>query len=424
MSGTEGDDYGEDQLPTHHPPWPAVNPFAQRRFERQFLADGETIDFSSLPQSPHRVYGILKKVSEYSISAGRPITAIEANAIAKHDTQSAGYLNLAPEITTAVSAFAAWRGRHTFRFPFYTPNKETFNPYVFPSTRLPLRRGRVAFMLWHLTRMFAYSPLLFIPTLVFFGSIRARSFQLRMTNDQSLSGLMKDVKQHRLEVFKQEARRRSNAPYPTGTAPYQGQRQMGNETYQDSASQYYRGDNYDTQSSNVFESSGRAPGASQPTTQSSWGQVNSTQSAPQKARNSTVPDSFSRYEDDIFDNPDDDASPVAPSARKDDARSSSSSGSAWDRIRQQANSGNSTWEKGDSSGQEHGWGKLRQDKARNPKDFTPKADSYSYSSEDEEKEKRNYEKEKAQKDFDALVDAERRGESGGGSSSSSRGWRR
>lgn len=152
----------------------------------------------------------------------------------------------------------------------------------------------------------------------------------------------------------------------------------------------------------------------------------------------------------------DDMSPVSPAARRQEAASASrSGGSAWDRIRkqqggqsqshsqqqqqqQQYPAETSSW--GSSSSDNSaantsgsvgggGWGAVRgRNNTNNSNNSSASSgESYTYSAADEERESRMYEKEKAQKEFDAMVERERNGQgasggSNGGASRGEKGW--
>ncbi|KAH8156322.1 hypothetical protein CIB48_g11926 [Xylaria polymorpha] len=419
----------EDGTPTYNKPWPVVDPFFQGRFERKYLADGETIDFDRLQKLPFwaflgglsdsiRVLLVMRAVVDHSKGAKRPLTSIEATAIGEHAASSLRTFAWEIPVSFGCAAAAAFAGRRTFRFPLYQP--KNINPFYFPMKRIPLLRGRSAATAWHIARFCAYFPVAWIPTVIVFASTAATSFGAHAQRDSRLAPLIEEIRQNRPWV-KQQPRRQASISNPAERGSAQDTQQMGDGAYQDGqTSQEHRSTNYTTQSSERPSPATESPQTAYP----SWSRSASTQSAPYRAQENTSPGPSSRREgddSDLFD--DDDASPLAPSARTRQAPSSSS-GSSWDRIRQQARSDNPNWEKGDSSGQERGWAQMRQDKTQNPKDSNPKTDSYSYSDADEEREGRNYEKEQAQKEFDALVEAERHGGGSSGSSGSSRGWRK
>ncbi|KAI0909495.1 hypothetical protein F4823DRAFT_422514 [Ustulina deusta] len=407
-----------DETPTHNKPWPLVDPFVQGRFERKFLANGETIDFDSFPKlqfwSPwfgfsdiFRVLHVLRRVSTHSSAARRPLTGTEANALGEHTANSIRYFTWAQPVSSAIALAIAVNSRHTFSFPFYRPKMIKFDPYSFPTRRFRILTGPRAALMWHVTRYIAYLPLAWIPTSIVFNSIAENSFVAHARRDPRLTSLIQQGHQ-KLQNRQQQPQpwRRPGVPNPVGTVPPQNPQQTGDGAYRDgSTPQDYGSTDYSAQPSSAFGRPGAAtegPRATQ----------------PDRARSSRREDDDHH---DLFE--DDDASPVAPSARRQEVGKgqSTSPGSSWDRIRQQAKAGDPNWERGDSSGQGRGWAQLRQDKTRDSRDSAPKTDSYSYSTDDEEREGRNYEKEQAQKEFDALVEAERRDDSG---SSNSQGWRR
>ncbi|KAI0395511.1 hypothetical protein F5Y17DRAFT_192992 [Xylariaceae sp. FL0594] len=410
----DGSSSGDENIPSHHPPWPYLDSFAQGRLERKYLEDGVTIHFDQLPKIPYwstwlglrdiyRVKNVLVKLDVTTHLAKRRLTGPEAEAISYYAADSSRSYAWIPTTAFGISFFAMRRGFNTFKFPFYKPNMAKFNPNVFPSKRfLPLLTGRHAITAWHVLRFASYFVLLLIPSTVFFTSYADSTFQVNMRRDPRLQGLIEDIYRNAPDTVRKVIR------HPSGPAgrSQESSRASGN-AYPSSGSQDYGSPASD-------DMSARWP-SSPPV----------TPSTPSRAGGYTRTSSGGLHDDDdhsdLFD--DDDMSPVAPAARRAEAasRSSGPSGSSWDRLRQQAMSGSSEWAKGDSSGQEAGWAQLRQDKARTPKDPSPKTDDYSYSKEDEEKEARNYEKEKAQREFDALLEAERQGEKPAGPAG---GWRR
>ncbi|KAI8628440.1 hypothetical protein F5Y19DRAFT_139552 [Xylariaceae sp. FL1651] len=421
--------YSDNDAPTHNPPWPYVDAFTQARLERKFLVEGATINFDTLPKMQSwaswfgitdnvRVMSVLRRVSSHSNVAQRPLTSLEANAIGEHAATTIRYFSWSAPLSVVLAAAAAWKGRRTFRFPLYTPKMKKFDPFSFPTRGAPLLSGKWAAAMWHIVRLAAYKPLVLIPTALFFGSIYDQSFQSRMLRDPRLTGLIGDIRRNAKHntAMAQQRHRQVGTPTPSGVARPQSSQHPTDGAYQDPMRQDYGSTDYTSQPGGTYEKSGLDAETFQPS-QSDWPRSASAQSAsrrPSESASSGFSSSRESDNSDLFD--DDEGSPVAPSAREAESeqRPLASSGSAWDRIRQQARSDKSTWAKGDSSGQERGWAQLRQDKTQTPREVAPKTDGFSYSHGDEEREKRNYEKEQAQKEFDALVEAERRGEGSSG----------
>ncbi|KAI0799270.1 hypothetical protein GGR55DRAFT_512174 [Xylaria sp. FL0064] len=414
-----GQSNNDDDAPTHNRPWPFVNAFRQGRFERKFLADGATIDFDSLPKlqwwapwfgvpEGFRVLTVLARVDSHSSAAQRPLTATEANAIGEHAVYAVRYFAWVQPVAYAIAGSVAFATRRTFQFPFYKPKMRKFDPNFFPTKNFHFLKGRRAGAVWHTLRVAAYWPFAWVPTAIVLNSMAESSFVAHARRDPRLTSLIQEGSQKVQQ--KHQLRRRPGVPSPTGTVHPQNSQQAGDGASGDGfTSQVYGSTDYPSQQTSAFESSGTAAKASRPT-QPNWAQSSRHENGEKD-----------HVLDDDDGDDDDDASPVAPSLRgqRVGQAQSSSSGSAWDRIRQQARSDSPNWEKGDSSGQERGWAQLRQDKTQDSRDSSPKTDNHSYSSDDEERERRNYEKEQAQKEFDALLEAERRGD--GGSAS---GWRR
>ncbi|KAI1363398.1 hypothetical protein F5Y08DRAFT_241684 [Xylaria arbuscula] len=405
---SEGHPYGDE--PTHHPPWPYIDPFTQGRLERKCIQDGETLNFDNLPklQSWSSLFGgsylektrvvlVLKRIENNCNTVQRPLTAAEANAIGEHTAHAIRYYSWIQPLSITIALGISYYKRRTFSFPFYRPKMRKFDPYSFPMKQYPLFKGQRAALLWHSMRFFAYLPFAWVPSVFFCASMCDQSFLAHSQRDPRLTSLMREAHQKIQQMVQQKVQERlSQRPGHPAPTPFQHPQQTGDSGYSDDSPRQ-SDENAGFSSKPAPERVTPAPELSRGT-QPTWARTSSSE------RDDT---------DDLFD--DDDASPVAASARRQEVP-----GSSWEYIRQQAKSG-TNWERGDSSGQERGWGQLRQDKTQNSRDPNPKTDSYSYSNDDEERERRNYEKEQAQKEFDALLEAERRGD---GSTSSRPGWRR
>ncbi|RYP75841.1 hypothetical protein DL771_002105 [Monosporascus sp. 5C6A] len=396
----DGDLYEDSSFqdsPIQHNPWPYVSYSQQLQLQKRHFEDGATIHFERLSglqfwapvflfSDSIRVATIIKRVIGASTSAQRRLTAGEVDALSEHANDAARKLAWAHPVSVAIAAAATANGRNTFKFPFYQPKMTSFDPYYFPKNTLPLLKGARAAATWHFVRFLAYCPLTWIGSVMFFSSVADTSFHAHLLRDSRLSSLVKDIQPN----HKQTSRPSLAGSPGTSQSP-----------------QPYRRDDYPDSS---------APPISQPQPypqQPSWG---TPQAQREELRRSNRPDYPSRnasWDSSPFD---DDASPVAPAARRSEEAQvqRAPSGSAWDRLRQQTQSGTSDFTKGDSSGRERGWAQLRQDKAPNTTRGPRSTEQYSYSWQDEEREKRNYDKEQAQKEFDALLESERRGGSSNG----------
>ncbi|KAI1099973.1 hypothetical protein F4804DRAFT_320246 [Jackrogersella minutella] len=423
------------------PPWPYVTRMQQTYAEQNCFEEGATIHFERLPPLPFwanilsdgeklRCTFILKKVLQTSRSCERRLTATEVDAATESASRSAYYLPMVKISSLVAASYFAWAKRKTFRFPFYTP-KSSFKPGVFPTDRFPLIRGPRAHTVWHSFRIASYVPFTFVGFAFFYDSLAETTFEARLVSDPRLKPVVADIKKAnvaRIARVRQIAGVGNYSQGPGAGASQSSQRfpsvpQTPNGHYSsesgNQAPRDYEPNTYNSQSEYSFSrpSAGLNREATTPAPRSSWPQTPQPQVPGTTDQKPRYPESSSQEKNDdldLFDD-DDDASPVPLSVRIAEAQKARNAqgGSAWDRIRQESKSGSSRWVQGDSSGQEKGWAQLRQDKAHNSRDGQPKTEGFAYTTEDEDREKRNYEKEQAQKEFDALLEAERRGGSGG-----------
>jgi hypothetical protein len=89
----------------------------------------------------------------------RNVTAEEATAIAYWTAKNMSLISYGGPIGIAAGAWRAYSTANTFRLPFYQPNLEKFNGTVWPAARLSLLRGPRAVAAWHLCRLLAYGTL-------------------------------------------------------------------------------------------------------------------------------------------------------------------------------------------------------------------------------------------------------------------------
>jgi hypothetical protein len=297
---------------------------------------------------------VARVILEMSSHVRRLPTPAEADALAYHRSTFCSRAAYAPPAVLLTTAYFVYRGRRTFRFPFYTPKPASFNPSYFPSASRPFLTGPTAVRLWHVLRFGAYGLLFQFLVKGTVHSYATTTSLMGMVWDDRLKEMRQTPRQQQRERRRQDI---SQTPNESGE---QAQQQLGQTQPQ----------------------LGQQP----PT----WQQPNQeSPAAPQDD------DSF------LFD----DASPVAQSQRQQPQRPSGSpnpppvQGSAWDRIRQRAKSEEGApWNQGQQqNGESRG---------------QPRTEQYTYSPGEQEK---AYAKEQAQKEFDAMLERERRGvgESGG-----------
>ncbi|KAI2633126.1 hypothetical protein GGS26DRAFT_555381 [Hypomontagnella submonticulosa] len=412
----------DEQPRTTNAPWPYVNPRHQTEIEQKYFEDGATIHFERLPSlqfwapsflitDAFRVAFVTNKVVQSARLSNRRLTADEIDGTSEAAAISSRYIPRIQLASLATTIVLTLRTRRTFKFPFYQPKATTFDPFRFPTKRMAFLTGPSAAFAWHSFRFCCYFPLAWFGFGLFFISITERRYSAYVLSDPRLKNMVQDIRTNSRAAHAQLNRQRfPNSPQRPGTDTPQPREppltlDISSEKYPsepvNQASQDYGRDTYSSQPENGSGGPATVPTRSAPASSPypSWSR--SPQPQPQDTKHSD--------ESDLFDD-DDDASPVSASARAEARQArNAQSGSAWDRIRQQSQSGSAQWTKGDSSGQESGWGQLRQDKTPNPRDNQRKPEGFAYSKDDEDKEKRNYEKEQAQKEFDALLDKERRG---------------
>lgn len=255
--------------------------------------------------------------------------------------------------------------RPKFGFPFYNPKPPKFNSQKFPG----LPQGQFSFWAWQGTRVLSW----YVASKLVVGLV-ATSYAISVYAANSGSD-------NRLEAYRREVSRRAAAsvrnvpqrPLPPGSSgqPYQ---QYPQQKWEESTS---------ATEPVGWASSEQTQKAAPTPSPTPWTATQNPQTGRQDSHN---------QESYFFD----DASPVAPSEQSNSSpqKSSQQGGSAWDRIRGQA-----------ARNQPGSWAKKRQDEmtSRGAQDGS----SYNYSTADEEK---AYAKDQAQKEFDEMLERERRGQ--------------
>ncbi|KXX81551.1 hypothetical protein MMYC01_202722 [Madurella mycetomatis] len=338
--------------------------------------------FGALPQAPfwfgeERQKNIVAKVlAMHAAALQRPLTTDEADALAYHRSRSCKLLAWRSPVLLMSTAYFVYRGRASFKFPFYTPKPASFNPYCFPSRTRPFVTGPMAHAIWHAVRFGAYGTLLGLVVTPLFISYAETSYVVHILNDPRL----KSIRDHARQQQQQ-----------------QQQQQQGNQARSRASGPPRRASTDEDTSTDEATPSSQSYVLEQQQPQPRHQPLQWTERPPKTPTTPQDDDSF------LFDN----ASPVAPSARQQHQSSSTQlpagggggggGGSAWDRLRQRAKSGQDVWEQA---------GQSRED-SRNQR-----LDQHAYDQSDREKTRA---KEQAQKEFDAMLERERRGqgESGG-----------
>lgn len=354
------------------------------------LARGDTdlalasfsIPFETLPQLPffaplfnyttdwHKAQ-IVRLVLDTSVHMGRLLTPAEAQALAYHRSKFCSRIAWSPPAVLLAAAYFTNRGRSTFRFPFYTPKPASFNPSFFPFASRPILTGPSAVRLWHALRFGAYGLVCQFVVKSFIISFAQTSYLVGAMQDDRLKSMRETMGNTRDQQRRQQPRRGMPSQSPaTGATDFEGPPPYQSPT----------------------PAIGTSPERQQqlPRQQAQWSQPTSE---PQNVAQDD--DSF------LFD----DASPVAASQRRQPQRPSAGSAastggaSSWDRIRQRAKSEEGAeWnptrpQNGGAAGQQN-------------------TEQYTYAPAEQEK---AYAQAQAQKEFDAMLERERRGmgDSGG-----------
>ncbi|KAL1836084.1 hypothetical protein VTJ49DRAFT_5607 [Mycothermus thermophilus] len=292
-------------------------------------------------------------IAQLAGEAGRVVTPDEADAIAYHTSQCFARTTWGPPITTFGSAYMVYRNRTTFRFPFYTPTSASFNPLCFPSTSKPIIKGSASVILWHSLRFSAYWLAFQVFVQPFVTSFATTTCMANMLLDKRLKSLYESIKRHKGHLA---------GPLPRQGGPPQQPAQQ------------------------------QPPLEQAPPQKSPWARPASEQQ--------DVPQQDTQFDDGhIFD----DASPVSPAqqGQRPAVGTPPSTGgtSAWERIRQRAKAEEGApW----TPPQRH---------AGTPGRQPQRTESYMMDPSEQEK---AYAKDQAQKEFDEMLERERRsaGDSG------------
>ncbi|KAJ4328159.1 hypothetical protein N0V84_001361 [Fusarium piperis] len=300
------------------------------------------------------------RASGFASTLGRELEDQEVKAIAEYTLSNIHNNAAAKYITVGLAAYMTYRGRHTWQFPFYKPKLGgRFNPNeatsIFTNKKI---RGRYPRFTWHTLRFTAYAAVTMLMVEPVFRTINFIRVESAMAQDSRLEQFTKDASKRVEQVMANPTSAR--VPFKNQSPKEEGSWSNGDTDRSEQSPRY-----------NIPWNRTQVP----------------TQQTQQESQSSD-------HDWDVLD--DDDASPVAASARNQPINSVS--GSAWDRIRQQSQQPRSTQQEPRDwapKSESQGWGSS-----------TSSSDSYSFSSSDEEK---SLAKEQAQQEFDRLVERERKG---------------
>jgi hypothetical protein len=233
----------------------------------------------------------------------------EATALAFWTAKQFSIMSYSTPLGAAGGLYAAWSKADTFRFPFFQPDRTKFNPNVFPSARIALSSGPRAVAMWHALRAVSYGVVGNFISKVVVTSYAASVVAVGEMQDKRLSALIKATQElaAKMQGRLPDARRGQPSPVPSPA----GRQGAAIDDASPTSTTEWPSNNGDSVEKDV-------PQASEVMSQSA--RPLSVQRGRQPAA-AAAPDPY------------DEASPTGGSLITDDT---SSTGSAWDRIRQQA----------------------------------------------------------------------------------------
>ena len=321
--------------------------------------------------------------------SGKMLTQTQAEGVALHASKRMLYSTSVMYLATFGGAYLAWRGRKDMKFPFIKPRPpERYNN--FPNRYIPVLRDQFARTMWHITRGFVWMGLGVVLLSPVFNSMGGVSMMTGLYRDERTQAMMKGLKGSLNRVDANTAQRGA----PGQTAPPEdayrsddGSRQFSGS--EDSSSAYGSGDYVEPSFDTSYADSGLQE--AQPSRQQSL-PSQQTRGSPSRS----TQDRGSGDSDFFFD----DASPTAGNdPDMGTPRPYQSSASTWERLRRGGRG---------PSGSQTGQPQRQPLPSRLPP--REQEESFSYSGGDEEK---AVAKQQAQKEFDAMLEKERR-ESGSG----------
>ncbi|KAF3801610.1 hypothetical protein GCG54_00014826 [Colletotrichum gloeosporioides] len=129
---------------------------------------------------------------------GRQPTQTEVDALCEITYKEGRTLAYILPLAFLFGGVAAWKSRGTFKFPFYQPKFIKFDPEVFPSSNIPYVKGPPAKILWHNLRFVTYGMISAICTAPLLGSYATSVAIGTVARDDRLENFRKDMKPDRL----------------------------------------------------------------------------------------------------------------------------------------------------------------------------------------------------------------------------------
>ncbi|KAF4978773.1 hypothetical protein FZEAL_4887 [Fusarium zealandicum] len=350
-------------------------PRVQNQIQRQFHEYSPPVYASVIGfRRDRNLLVATSRVSGFASTLGRDLDDQETKAITEYTLDNIHNNAALKWFTLGLAAYLTYRGRRTWQFPFYKPKMNSrFNPNeatsLFSKKKI---HGRYPRFTWHTLRFTAYAAVTMLMVEPLFRAANFIRTEAAMTQDSRLKQFTKDASQRVEQVM---------ANPPASRVPF-----TGNNAHRDEDGDSWASNEDNSRSADSYQQASSPP---------SWSDSQPSASSTQSQQ--------SDHDWDVLDD-EDDASPIASSARKQPA---SLAGSAWDRVRQQSQGRQQQQPDHESRGwasqsqtesqPQSGWGN---NSAGSPND------GFSFSRSDEE---RSLAKEQAQQDFDKLIERERKG---------------
>ncbi|KAI1624472.1 hypothetical protein EDD37DRAFT_413463 [Exophiala viscosa] len=358
---------------------------------------------------------------------GRPLNQREAEGYAYHTSKKMLYSLTGTAVGVLVGGVIAQRNREWMKFPFRSaqPLERYQN---FPNRYLPILRGQSALFAWRATRVSVWTVVGIFIARPIFSAIGNTVFYTGLNSDDRTKELMASLKGNLERIASNRVREVASGAQPRP----QSQRQQDGQSVEPDTQAYYRDTQQDVMDDHQSDYSGDntfTDGSTDTATTSDASMLareaqlraevsrglsdverevgrvaRSTQQS--RSRSDQPKDSFSGSTSDPFF--DDDASPTAGNDPDMATRDTySPQRSAWARIRNQRNQTYSDGREGAPAERSSSSGRGLSDNpyAARRGEEQASGDSFSFSKTDTD---RQLAKDQAQKEFDAMLDKERR----------------
>jgi hypothetical protein len=339
-----------------------------------------------------------EKIRHRNSVLGRHPTQEEANALGYYLAKQISIYSYGGPAGFAAGLWAAYNSRNTFRFAFYQPNLERFQPDVFPP-RLGWWRGNNARLCWHAARTSSY---------VLIGMMFSRFIFASYAGTVAAVGELSDPRLKEVTAAIHANSQQRKGSLQTMQQGPAAEKQFPNRERQ--AATYYGSDSQDDASptGGMFGEENTTGSPGNPEENMAGSKQNEGQ-WPTSVAPSPAPRQAPKETEETFDTPFDawdDASPTGGQGVTNSA-AQTPQGSAWDRLRRGDKPNPISPKSGPKPPQsQNPWTKQQNETQREQRQGSTVGDSFAFSKSEEE---RAYAKEEAQKDFDARVERERAG---------------